>query len=58
MMAACVVGMVALLFVRETAGCSLRGREMPGTVAREAEGAAAIRQRDDDAGGYPAKANA
>ncbi|QYD72541.1 MFS transporter [Paraburkholderia edwinii] len=58
MMAACVVGMVALLFVRETAGCSLRGREMPGTVARPPEGTAAIRQRDDDAGGYPAKANA
>jgi MFS transporter, MHS family, proline/betaine transporter len=58
MMAACVVGMIALLFVRETAGCSLRGREMPGTVASQPEGTAAIRQRDGDAGGYPAKANA
>lgn len=30
MMASCVVGGVALLFVRETAGCSIRGREIPG----------------------------
>nr|WP_243849247.1 MFS transporter [Paraburkholderia rhizosphaerae] len=60
MMAACVVGMVALLFVKETAGCSLRGREIPGTVAaNQSAGAAAIRRRDDDAGGaYPTKANA
>jgi MHS family proline/betaine transporter-like MFS transporter len=32
MMAACIVGAVALLFVRETAGASLRGRVTPGTV--------------------------
>jgi MFS transporter, MHS family, proline/betaine transporter len=30
MMGACVVGAVALLFVTETVGCSLRGREIPG----------------------------
>lgn len=30
MMGACVVGMVALVFVKETAGCSLRGRDIPG----------------------------
>jgi MFS transporter, MHS family, proline/betaine transporter len=61
MMAACVVGMFALLFVKETAGCSLRGREIPGTVAaNQPEGTpAAIRQHDGDAGGaYPTKANA
>ena len=37
MMGACVVGAVALLFVRETAGASLRGRVTPGT-ARLPEG--------------------
>ncbi|GJH21990.1 MFS transporter [Caballeronia novacaledonica] len=30
MMGACVVGAIALLFVTETVGCSLRGREIPG----------------------------
>jgi MHS family proline/betaine transporter-like MFS transporter len=30
MMAACVVGLVALRFVTETAGCSIRGRHIPG----------------------------
>lgn len=30
MMGACAVGAVALLFVIETAGCSLRGRDIPG----------------------------
>ena len=30
MMAACVVGLVALHFVTETVGCSLRGRHIPG----------------------------
>jgi MFS transporter, MHS family, proline/betaine transporter len=30
MMAACAVGALALLFVTETTGCSLRGREIPG----------------------------
>ncbi|WP_321800303.1 MFS transporter [Caballeronia sp. J97] len=34
MMAACAVGAVALLFVTETVGCSLRGRGIPG--AKEA----------------------
>jgi MFS family permease len=33
MMGACVVGAVALLFVTETVGCSLRGRGIPGVVA-------------------------
>ncbi|WP_045824450.1 MFS transporter [Williamsia herbipolensis] len=30
MMIACAIGMVALLFLRETAGCSIRGTEIPG----------------------------
>ena len=30
MMGACVVGLIALLFVAETAGASLRGRAVPG----------------------------
>jgi MHS family proline/betaine transporter-like MFS transporter len=30
MMGACVIGACALLFVTETTGCSLRGREIPG----------------------------
>jgi MFS family permease len=30
MMAACVIGALALIFVTETSGCSLRGREIPG----------------------------
>ena len=30
MMASCVVGMVALYFVTETVGCSIRGRQIPG----------------------------
>jgi hypothetical protein len=30
MMASCLVGMVALYFVTETVGCSLRGRQIPG----------------------------
>jgi MFS transporter, MHS family, proline/betaine transporter len=33
MMASCAVGMVALIFVTETVGCSLRGRQMPGVGA-------------------------
>jgi len=37
MMAACVVGAVALTFVVETAGRSLRGTEVPGTAASERE---------------------
>ncbi|SAK92911.1 general substrate transporter [Caballeronia calidae] len=36
MMAACAVGAVALLFVTETVGCSLRGREIPGKEAADA----------------------
>jgi MHS family proline/betaine transporter-like MFS transporter len=32
MMTACLVGMTALPFVIETAGCSLRGHSVPGTV--------------------------
>jgi MFS transporter, MHS family, proline/betaine transporter len=34
MMASCVIGMIALKFVIETKGCSLRGRSVPGVVAR------------------------
>jgi MHS family proline/betaine transporter-like MFS transporter len=37
MMGACLVGGAALLFVVETAGCSLRGAEVPGTKASERE---------------------
>ena len=36
-MGACAVGCVALLFVIETAGCSLRGTQMPGTPASARE---------------------
>ncbi|MGU3435789.1 MFS transporter [Actinomycetes bacterium M1A6_2h] len=36
MMAACVVGLIALRFVTETAGASLRGRETPGTTSPNA----------------------
>jgi MFS transporter, MHS family, proline/betaine transporter len=36
MMAACVVGAVALYFVPETRGCSLRGRGIPGIDTRPA----------------------
>jgi MFS transporter, MHS family, proline/betaine transporter len=35
MMGACAVGAVALLFVTETVGCSLRGREIPGQPHRD-----------------------
>ncbi|MPZ95244.1 MAG: hypothetical protein GEU96_10125, partial [Propionibacteriales bacterium] len=34
MMGACLVGAVALLFVPETAGTSLRGRGVPGVISR------------------------
>jgi MFS transporter, MHS family, proline/betaine transporter len=34
MMGACAVGAVALCFVTETMGCSLRGREIPGSDTR------------------------
>ncbi|MEG6508351.1 MFS transporter [Methyloligella sp. 2.7D] len=37
MMGACVIGAVALVFVIETAGCSIRGTELPGTEASERE---------------------
>lgn len=40
MMGACVVGAVAMLFVVETAGSSLRGTEIPGTAESEREVAA------------------
>jgi len=33
MMGACAVGAIALLFVTETVGCSLRGRDIPGAKA-------------------------
>ncbi|MDN5805331.1 MAG: hypothetical protein L0H26_12225, partial [Microlunatus sp.] len=36
MMGACLVGMVALYFVTETAGASLRGRGIPGVISRPA----------------------
>lgn len=29
MMGACAIGMIALLFLKETAGCSIRGTEIP-----------------------------
>ncbi|HKH17945.1 MAG TPA: MFS transporter [Solirubrobacteraceae bacterium] len=32
MMASCVIGLVALYFVIETVGCSVRGRQTPGTT--------------------------
>ncbi|MFP5346464.1 MAG: MFS transporter [Actinomycetes bacterium] len=34
MMGSCLIGMVALVFVTETVGCSLRGRGMPGIAAQ------------------------
>jgi MHS family proline/betaine transporter-like MFS transporter len=34
MMAACVIGAIALKFVIETKGCSVRGRAIPGVVSR------------------------
>jgi MHS family proline/betaine transporter-like MFS transporter len=40
MMGACAIGAVAMLFVVETAGSSLRGTEIPGTAASERELAA------------------
>lgn len=40
MMGACLVGMIALVFVTETAGCSIRGREIPGVKARPSAGPA------------------
>lgn len=40
MMASCVVGAIAMLFVVETSGCSLRGTEIPGTKESERELAA------------------
>ena len=36
MMAACAVGAVALIFVIETKGASLRGRGVPGVISRPA----------------------
>jgi len=52
MMASCVVGLVALYFVIETAGCSIRGREIPrrrregaGRFVREPE---PVRERELD----------
>ncbi|SPB15492.1 amino acid transporter [Caballeronia novacaledonica] len=36
MMGACAVGAIALVFVTETVGCSLRGREIPGAKANSA----------------------
>jgi MHS family proline/betaine transporter-like MFS transporter len=43
MMASCVVGMIALVFLVETAGQSLRGRHAPGTEAARREQAQARR---------------
>ncbi|GAA1482675.1 MFS transporter [Gordonia sinesedis] len=37
MMGACAIGMVAMLFLKETAGCSLRGTEIPGSEKSLAE---------------------
>jgi MFS transporter, MHS family, proline/betaine transporter len=36
MMLACVIGMAAMPFLRETAGCSIRGTEIPGGPERQA----------------------
>jgi MHS family proline/betaine transporter-like MFS transporter len=36
MMAACLIGMVAVRFMVETAGASLRGTQVPGLVPRAA----------------------
>lgn len=44
MMFACVIGALALPFVVETAGCSLRGSEIPGTPESERE----LEQMDDN----------
>jgi MHS family proline/betaine transporter-like MFS transporter len=51
MMASCVVGMIALVFLVETAGQSLRGRHPPGTEAARREQA---ERRALTAGGRPA----
>ncbi|WP_051139542.1 MFS transporter [Gordonia hirsuta] len=37
LMGACLIGMVALAFLRETAGCSLRGTAIPGEDPHDAE---------------------
>lgn len=37
LMGACVIGMVALLFLRETAGCSIRGTSIPGERPERAD---------------------
>lgn len=37
MMVASVVGLIALKFTVETAGCSIRGTEIPGTPESERE---------------------
>lgn len=50
MMAACVVGMVALHFVTETVGCSIRGRQIPGSL----KALAGIERRPTAPGGVPA----
>lgn len=47
MMASCVVGMLALVFVTETAGCSIRGRVIPGLHPAAETGG--IRQAEPDA---------
>jgi MHS family proline/betaine transporter-like MFS transporter len=36
-MGACVVGLVALFFMAETRGCSMRGTEVPGSPEQLAE---------------------
>ncbi|SIR65150.1 MFS transporter [Williamsia sterculiae] len=40
MMAACAIGMIALPFLRETAGCSIRGTEIPGEAEADTKVAA------------------
>lgn len=44
LMGACAIGMVALAFLRETAGCSLRGTEVPGQATDQTEPVAPSRQ--------------
>ena len=43
LMGACAIGMVALAFLRETAGCSLRGTEVPGQASDHIEPVAPAR---------------
>lgn len=54
MVAACVVGLIALWFTIETSGVSLRGTHVPGTVAARQEQAALDGSMGDLTSGVPA----